>query len=345
MRVRDLGITVGVLPTGALNAITDVPGVQVGQACWSIDRPTVQRTGVTVIFPSDDPYRHPLYAATDVLNGFGELTGRTAIDEWGILSSPIVLTNTRSVGQGYNAIFEHFYSIVQDQEAPLPLPVVGECDDSFLNDSRFATPLSVFKTAFGTAGNGPVDEGGVGAGTGMHLFGYKGGIGTSSRLVEIEGHLFTVGVLLNTNFGRGHQMRPIAGIETARQSREIAQEGSCIGIVATDAPLWPHELKRMARRVGLGLSRAGSVGNDGSGEIFLAFSMVEPDQTGQLVGEAGRFTGRIDGAPMSRLFDAVVEASEEAVWNALLGAKTTQGVAGHSVDGFLDAQAREGLPS
>ena len=342
MRLRDLGIAVGNLPTGAFNAITDVPGIQVGQASWSIDRPTIQRTGVTVIFPSEDPYRHPLYAATDVLNGFGELTGRAAIDEWGLLSSPIVLTNTRSVGQGYNAIFEHFYSIVREDEASLPLPVVGECDDSFLNDSRFATPLSTFKSAFGAVGAKEVEEGGVGAGTGMHLFGYKGGIGTSSRMVEIDGRHFTVGVLLNTNFGRPHQMRPIAGLEIEGQSREVDQEGSCIGVVATDAPLWPHELKRMARRIGLGLSRTGSVGNDGSGEIFLAFSTLDPKAVPSVAGRDGPFTGRGDGAPMSHLFDAVVEASEEAVWNALLAAKTTQGVQGHSVEGFLEGKGREG---
>ncbi|PSR23880.1 MAG: peptidase [Sulfobacillus acidophilus] len=338
MRLRELGITVGRFATGQQNAITDVPGVQVGHASWQIDQPTVQRTGVTVIFPRDDVYQKPCYAATDVLNGFGEMTGRTTIDEWGVLASPIVLTNTRSVGQGYEAVFEHFFQTPGNRTADnsIPLPVVAECDDSFLNDNRQATPPHVFLEAWSSAGGGMVKEGAVGAGTGMHLFGYKGGIGTASRRIAIEDAIYTIGVLVNTNFGRSEQIRLVAGLDAKRPGQDIRKDGSCIGVLATDAPVWPHELKRLARRMGLGLGRTGSVGNDTSGELFLAFSTARPDHYAELVQGHGMFTGQFgeDGSSISDLFEAVVEATEEAVWNALLQAHTVTGVHGHRLEGF-----------
>jgi D-aminopeptidase len=338
MRLRELGITVGRLSAGRLNAITDVPGVVVGHASWQIDQPTVQRTGVTVILPRNDIYQKPCYAATDVLNGFGEMTGRTTIDEWGVLASPIVLTNTRSVGQGYEAVFEHFFKTPGGRVADdsIPLPVVAECDDSYLNDNRQATPQRVFVEAWSNVGSGLVSEGAVGAGTGMHLFGFKGGIGTASRHINVDDATYTIGVLVNTNFGRFEQMRLIPGLDAKRPGRDIRKDGSCIGVLATDAPVWPHELKRLARRMGLGLGRTGSVGNDTSGELFLAFSTAGPDRYSELARSHGMFTGRFDEAqsPMSDLFEAVVEATEESVWNALLQGHTMNGVEGHRLEGF-----------
>lgn len=338
MRLRDLNLTVGRLRPGRLNAITDVAPVTVGHASWVIDEPTVQRTGVTVIMPRNDIYQKPCYAATDILNGFGEMTGRTTIDEWGVLASPIVLTNTRSVGQGYESVFQHFFSTPESRVADdsIPLPVVAECDDSYLNDSRQATPFYVFEEAWSHADSQGVREGAVGAGSGMHLFGYKGGIGTASRLIDIDQVTYTVGVLVNTNFGRFEQMRLLAGLKAIRPAHDIRKDGSCIGVLATDAPVWPHELKRLARRMGLGLGRTGSVGNDTSGELFLAFSTATADQYAALAKGHGLFTGRFgeDSSPMSDLFEAVVEATEESVWNALLGANTVTGVHGHRLEGF-----------
>ncbi len=337
MRLRDLGIIVGQLMPGRHNAITDVPHVRVGHREWVTDTPFVQRTGVTVVIPSEDVYHWPIPAASDVLNGFGELTGQATIAEWGVLATPIVLSNTRSVGKGYEAIMQDFFShpAYRPTDA-LPLPVVGECDDSFLNDYRKAIPNDVYREAFAQAVGGPVAEGAVGAGTGMHLFGYKGGIGTASRRVELEQGVYAVGVLVNTNFGRPYQLRLIEGLRAIYPPRDVPRDGSCIGIVATDAPLWPHELKRLARRIGLGLSRTGSVGNDTSGELFLAFSTASPTAYARLAGEGGMLTGRTGGstAPMNRIFDAVVEATEEAVWNALLQATTVTGIEGHVLSAF-----------
>ena len=338
MRLRDLGLFVGGMAPGPLNAITDVPRVEVGQASWITDHPAIQRSGVTVIYPGRDMYQRPCYAATDILNGFGELTGQATIDEWGIVASPIVLTNTRSVGNGYEAIYEHFFSIPEEEldDDALPLPVVGECDDSFLNDSRHPNPMEIFRQAFRDVSSGPVAEGAVGAGSGMHLFGYKGGIGTSSRQVRIYGQSYMVGVLVNTNFGRPYQLRLKAGLEMYQPPQDVPRDGSCIGVVATDAPVWPHELKRLARRIGMGLARTGSVGNDTSGEIFLAFSTAERHQYAEVANAGGQFTGRHDGdaAPMTLLFDAVTDCAEEAVWNALLAAGTVHGVDGHVLQGF-----------
>ncbi len=339
MRLRELGLTVGDLPTGETNAITDVAGVLVGQQEWITDAPSVQRTGVTVIIPRDDVYHHPVYAGTDVLNGFGEMTGRANVDEWGLLSTPIVLTNTRSVGQGYEAIVQDFLQHpARRPEDELPLPVVGECDDSYLNDFRFATPESIFADAFRAVQSGPVAEGARGAGAGMQLFGYKGGIGTASRRIRLGDREYTVGVLVNTNFGRPYQMRAPEGLERVRAQADVLRDGSCVGVAATDVPLWPHELKRIAKRMGLGLGRTGSVANDTSGELFLAFSTARPEDYARLAGSKGMLTGQDpeldDGSPISRVFDAVIEATEEAVWNALLAAPTVRGVDGHVLEGF-----------
>ena len=342
MRLREFGATVGYLPTGRYNAITDVPGVSVGQVSVIEDNPTVRRSGVTVIFPHQGNLAwERVYAGTDVLNGYGVMVGRMTIDEWGLLGSPIVLTGTRSISSGIEAATQYLTKIDPKLgEFDLAIPVVAECDDGFLNDNRGpALPVEAFFQAFSAMSSGPVAEGSVGAGTGMQLFEFKGGIGTASRVVEEGGRPFTLGVLVNTNFGRRHQLivrgRPI-GLELETTTR-IDREGSCIGVVATDAPLLPHQLSRLAKRMGLGLARTGSAANDSSGEIFLAFSTAMRFPRNRSLQEVGYI---IDGQTseriplINRLFDAAIEATEEAVLNALLEATTVFGRDGHSLVAF-----------
>ncbi|PSR22581.1 MAG: peptidase [Sulfobacillus benefaciens] len=343
MRFRDYGFTVGYLPPGSHNAITDVPGVRVGHANYWTDDP-VHRSGVTVVWPHDsNPFRERVYAGTWVLNGYGIMTGRAVIEEWGLLGSPIVLCNTRSIGTGFEAtvrFMEDLDAAVGDVD--VLMPIVAECDDGFLNDNRAgATPASVFQTALRQASETTLREGVVGAGCGTQLFGFKGGIGTASRLVSGESREYVVGVLVNTNFGYRHQLlvqgRRMADVITTNEPA-YRKEGSCIGIVATDAPLLPGQLKRLAKRVGMGLVRTGSVGNDGSGELFLAFStatripreLPTPLTTAHLVD--GQFWTL--GSPIDVVFDAVVEAAEEAVMNALVGAESVIGRDNHTLEKF-----------
>lgn len=345
MRFRDYGGRVGYLPPGPLNAITDVPGVRVGQVTYTTEAPSVLRTGVTVIWPHDgNPDMDRVYAGTDVLNGYGIMTGRATIDEWGLLGSPVVLTDTRSVGTGYEAVIQHLNRLDPGVgDIDVAMPVVAECDDGHLNDNRGpAIPVEVFEEALSHAVSGPVREGSVGAGTGMALFSYKGGIGTASRQVSLFRHTYTVGVLVNTNFGRRHQML-LAGHQVGRALTErhmpsIEKEGSCIGVVATDAPLLPHQLKRLAKRVGFGLVRTGSVGNDSSGELFLAFSTATrvPKQRDSTFSVESFVDGQVwsQDAPIDRLFDATVEAAEESVYNALCEAETVTGRDGHTLHRF-----------
>lgn len=343
MRFRDLDLSVGYLPPGPLNAITDVPGVRVGHSNY-VTKDPIHRTGVTAIWPHNgNPFRDRVYAGTWILNGYGIMTGRAVIEEWGLLGSPIVLCNTRSIGEGFEATIRYMEALdplVGDVD--VMMPVVAECDDGYLNDNRAgSTPIDVFQEALGNASSACPLEGTVGAGNGTQLFGFKGGIGTSSRLVQLGGREYVVGVLVNTNFGFRHQLL----VDGERASEwlqapepQYRKEGSCIGVVATDAPLLPSQLKRLAKRVGLGLVRTGSVGNDGSGELFLAFSTAqkvpresaEPLESRHLVD--GQFWTL--GSPIDLLFDAVVEASEEAVLNALTEARSVAGRSGHRLDAF-----------
>ena len=354
-RARDVGLPVGGLPTGPFNAITDVPGVRVGhRTVWrggaGEDGPVV-RTGVTAIWPHEgNPFRERVYAATSVLNGYGVLTGDLVLDEWGLLGSPVVLCDTANFGVAYDAVVR--YLTARDRAAgddDVVMPVVGECDDGYLNDNRtFALTVDDVSAALDAAATGPVAEGVVGAGTGMQLFDFKGGIGTASRVVDLGGRRYTIGVLLNTNFGTRHQLR-IAGRPLGRElTADLPQrhrEGSCIAVVATDLPLHPRQLRRLARRVDIGLGRVGSVGNDGSGEIFLAFSTAHrvPRQApagGTLPLEVlveGQFWTH--GSPFDDVFDAVAEASEEAALNALCQADTVTGRDGHRLVGFPVEQA------
>jgi D-aminopeptidase len=344
LRAREAGLAVGYLPTGPDNAITDVEGLRVGhRTAWrgnpGADEPVI-RSGVTAIIPHPgDLFRERLYAAVSAFNGYGEMTGNIVIDEWGLLGSPVMLTDTVSIGRVYDATSA--YMVERDAEVydvDVVIPVVAECDDGFLNDNR-AMPLTqedVFAALEGAVG-GPVEEGCVGAGTGTQQFDFKGGIGTSSRAIEIQGTTFTVGVLLLTNYGNRHQLS-ICGAPIGRTITDLMperhHEGSCIGVVATDAPLHPGQLKRLAWRVAVGLGRTGSVGNDGSGEIFLAFSTANRIPRGyeraaypiEVMIDGSFWT---QGAAIDQFFEAVAEATEEAALNALFKSETVTGRSGH----------------
>jgi D-aminopeptidase len=335
-RARHYGLTFGTAPTGEHNAITDVPGVRVGQVTVWRDEPdgSVARTGCTVVAPDGAlaMWSNPMAAGTAVLNGAGELTGSIEIREWGILESPVVLVSTNNIGRGYDALVD---ATLAEGADDVVVPVVGECDDSWLDDiTRRWLTLDHVRQALDSATDGPVAEGVVGAGTGMTTMGHKGGIGTSSRVLDGLG---TIGVLLLCNFG-GSRLLRIGGMpvgETLVAERDVAPTlddgGSCIGIVLTDIPLDARQLERVARRVGLGLARVGSVAHHGSGDIFLAASTSNRRRRGvtgflqtRLLADTG----------LDPIFTAVVDATEEAVTNALFVADTVTGVHGHVVPGL-----------
>ncbi|HTE74421.1 MAG TPA: P1 family peptidase [Actinomycetes bacterium] len=345
-RSRDLGVVTGRLPTGPLNLVTDVPGVRVGHTTvWTdgVAGGRTLRTGVTALWPHDgNPFTERVYAATSTFNGYGVLTGDLVVDEWGLLGSPVVLCDTANLGIAYDAVVRHLQAL--DPAAgrdDVVMPVVGECDDGFLNDNRArALTEEDVVVALTSASAGPVALGAVGAGTGMQLFDYKGGIGSASRVVRLGDREWTVGVLLNGNFGTRPQLR-VGGVHvgpglTDRMPTRHS-EGSCIAVVATDLPLLPHQLRRLARRVDVGLGRLGSVGNDGSGEIFLAFSTAQRvPRTGDLLDVRAVVEGQYwtHGSPLDDVFDAVAEAAEEATLDALFVADTVVGRDGNVLHGL-----------
>lgn len=339
-RARDHGVVIGALPTGPLNAITDVAGVQVGQVTLWQDAPTVARTGVTVILPNKGRIFHERVVGNAfVLNGAGELSGITQVVEWGLLETPIALTNTMSVGTCSRGLVDYMLrnnaEIGEDHD--VVIPVVGECDDSWLNDvaGQHVMPIHV-QQAIDAASDGVVAEGCVGAGTGMITCDLKAGIGTSSRVVTTGGESFTVGVLVLSNFGTLEQLRVdgmpfgryLAGHWSPGQVRR-RNYGSIICVVATDAPLAPHQLGRLGKRAALGIGRCGSTANHGSGEIILAFS------TGNVVprgDDQTRFTwSLLRDRALDPLYAATVDATEEAILNALFAATTTTGKSGRTV--------------
>jgi D-aminopeptidase len=305
-RPRDDGIVIGTLEPGPRNSMADV-GVTVGHV-------TVEQTGVSAVVPPS----LPLPAGTAVLNGAGELTGSLEIREWGLLETPVYLTSTHAVGRVYDGAVS--VAMAADSRVGVDdvvIPVVGECDDSWLSDARIphVQPADVARAV--SKAKADFEQGSVGAGAGMSCFGWKGGIGSSSRLAGDH----TVGVLLLTNFGSSEQLRldgvPIGQLLDERPDETPAPGGSCIAVVATDAPLTPPQLERLARRAGLGLARAGSVAHHGSGEIFVAFATSD-----------GRsFPDR----ELDPLFQAVVDATEEAVLCSLWVAVDTTGRAGRLV--------------
>ncbi|MGB0100556.1 MAG: P1 family peptidase [Nocardioides sp.] len=335
-RARDLRIRIGTLPPGPTNSVLDVAGVGLGHTTIHRDEPLVARTGVTCLLLAEDAYRRPLPAGGAVLNGAGECTGFITAAEWGAAETPVYLTSTMQLGRVYDAACE----IELDREVGVAddvvIPVVGECDDSYLNDCRRMHVTaddvrSAHAAALASRGSTtPPDEGAVGSGTGMSCLGFKGGIGTSSRVTP-EGH--TVAVLLMTNFGVRDQLivagRPLGRELPAEEATTPA--GSCIGVVVTDAPVDGASCARLARRIGLGLARTGSVAHHGSGEIFLGFGTgMRLDR--DLLPDRPALAGRA----LDPLFTAVVEATEEAVLNSMLTAPTTTG---------RDGNVRESLNS
>jgi D-aminopeptidase len=335
-RLRDLGVVIGDLPPGANNAITDVPGVWVGHKTVISDVPNVIRSGISVVVPRQgEIWSDFAYAGVAVLNGNGEMTGIPWIEESGMLGSPIGLANTHQVGMVRDALVR--YATLHDLERSFFLPVAAETDDGHLNDSdRFGlTEADVFD-ALDSAAGGPVAEGNVGSGTGMICHEFKGGIGTSSRVVDVGSLTVTVGVLVQANYGDREDLRidgvPIGRalgldvVPSAYEGEEQSGDGSIIVIIATDAPLISDQCRRLARRATVGLARVGGNGNDSSGDIFIAFS------TGNHLpaGEPIRTVSTIDHGLMTPLFRATADAVEESILNALCAAETMTGWKGRT---------------
>ncbi|MCK4699489.1 MAG: P1 family peptidase [Bacteroidales bacterium] len=325
MTFRDFGFSIGVLPPGQDNSITDVSGVLVGH--FTLNKGKNIRTGVTAIIPHPgNIFIEKVPAAVYVANGFGKLTGSTQIQELGNLETPIILTNTLSVPVAAEALIE--YSLKKNENIRSVNPVVGETNDGYLNDIR---GLHIKKrhviAAIENASSNKVMQGSIGAGTGTVCFGYKGGIGTSSRKLPENMNGYTVGVLVQTNFGGILQ---IAGVPVGEELNQYyladnlrQADGSCMIIVATDAPLDSRNLLRLAKRSMLGLAHTGGISSNGSGDYVIAFSTVNkiPHRSDSMVHSIK--TLRND--QMSSLFLAVIEATEEAILNSLFTAKTTTG--------------------
>ena len=333
-RARDLGIAIGSLPAGATNSVLDVAGVGLGHATITAE---TARTGVTALVLADDAYDRPLVAGGAVLNGVGECTGFVTVREIGMVETPVWLTSTMQVGRVYDAACELELARHPEVAEEVCIPVVAECDDSFLNDCRrmWVTAedvRSAHDAALASRGAGvPPDEGSVGSGTGMSCLGFKGGIGTSSRVTP-GGH--TVAVLLMTNFGQRDRLT-VDGVPVGRLlpagGGPATPAGSCIGVVVTDAPVDPLGCERLARRIGLGLARTGSTAHHGSGEIFLAASTAARTDRAGTVLDTGP---RLGGMALDDLFEAVVDAAEEAVLNSLLMSPTTVGRDGNTSEGL-----------
>jgi D-aminopeptidase len=352
-RTADLGLKIGILPTGPLDAITDVAGVEVGQT--TIIRGDNIRTGVTAVLPHPgNLYREKVPGAIFVGNGFGKLAGSTQVDEMGDIETPILLTSTTSVPRVADALISYMLALPGNEDVLSINPVVGETNDGYLSDirGRHITPDEVV-AAVKSAKGGPVEEGDVGAGTGTVVFGWKGGIGTSSRRLPANLGGYAVGVLVQTNFGG---VLTIAGVPVGqelgqyylRKELQAASgadnvkdkaDGSCMIVVATDAPLDARNLKRLAARAWLGVARTGSSASNGSGDYAIAFSTalqarILNSASGNATSGDKALTRNIEvmtNDGMSPLFQAVIEATEEAVYNSMFKATTMSGN-GHTVE-------------
>ena len=329
-RATDLGLKIGLLPHGAHNAITDVPRVSVGHVTLIDGEGILEighgpvRTGVTVILPHDgNIFQEKVTAAVYVLNGFGKSVGFPQVAELGRIESPIALTSTLSTWRVADALIDFL-----SEENPGVYsfnPIVGECNDAYLNDivGRHVTAEHVFQAIRG-AGSPNIEEGVVGAGTGMTGFGWKGGIGTSSRLCELPTGVFTVGVMTLTNTGDARELR-MDGVQIGRRllpSDMMEDRGSIMMVVATDAPLSSRQLGRVGRRAGMGLARAGGIAGHGSGDFIIAFSNATEQ-------------AHIEEEELTTLFRGVVESTEEAIINSVLRAETVVG---------RDGNTRHGIP-
>jgi L-aminopeptidase/D-esterase-like protein len=334
-RARDLGVPFDGSP-GRLNAITDVRGLEVGHATIITGNGKLivgkgpVRTGVTAILPRGKKCADPVFAGWFSLNGNGEMTGTTWVEESGFLEGPVMITNTHSVGIVRDSVIE--WQLRHRMDQPWSLPVVAETYDGFLNDiNGFHVKKSHVFEALENADSGPVAEGNVGGGTGMICFGFKGGIGTASRKVQIHDEEYVVGVLVQANFGRRGQLR-IAGVPIGTEILDhlIRPRGasSIIIVVATDAPLLSHQLKRVARRASLGLGRVGSIASNSSGDIFIAFSTANSRMKKR--SGAVQVTMLLNNE-LDPLFEATVQATEEAIVNALVAAEDMIGRDGNKV--------------
>ena len=336
-RVRDYGIQPGVMIPGPYNAITDVSGVTVGHKTLISGEQV--RTGVTAILPHQgNIFRNKVPAAIYVGNGYGKLAGSTQIQELGNLETPIVLTNTMSIPQASEALIDYTFSIPENSDVQSVNPVVGETNDGYLNDirGRHVGREDVLE-AIRSAKNGPVEEGVVGAGTGTTCYSFKGGIGTSSRKLPDNLGAYTIGVLVQTNFGGVLQIDGVpVGEELGKyyMSRALtdAADGSCMIIVATDAPLDSRNLERLAKRAMLGLARTGGISSNGSGDYVIAFSTYEDNFIKYKSEEKIRKIETLANSSMSPLFMAVIEATEEAILNSMFAARDVSGRDGHKVE-------------
>ena len=338
-RLRDLGIRIGTLATGKWNAITDVPGVKVGHFTriegsgkLVVGRGPI-RTGVTVVFPNDDIYRHNVSCARFVINGNGEMTGLGSVDQRGLLESPVFLTDTSNIGRVMNGAISWLLNTYPEigDTAPVPVPVVAETWAAFLHDTvgRHIHDTHVIQ-CIESARSGPVPEGAVGGGTGMVCYDFKGGIGTASRVLPQSHGEYTIGVLVQTNHGDRTQLR-IDGVPVGREIPELHSERgrkakSILLIGATDAPMIPAQLRRLCQRVAFGLARTGAVSSHGSGDLVLFFS------TGITVNRDAEITELeiFNDEWITAAHRAAREAAEEAILNSLCAAETMIGIGGNT---------------
>jgi D-aminopeptidase len=337
LRARDVGLACGALPAGVLNSIADVPGVRVGHR--TLMHGDI-RTGVTAVLPHDgNLYRRKPVAAAHVLNGFGKSTGLVQVEELGVVETPILLTNTLSVGTCCTALVRHAIAQNPDigRETATVNPVVMECNDGYLNDIQALAVTEEDAHAAINAASSDVEIGSVGAGCGMRTFGFKGGIGTSSRRLDLDGQRFHLGVLVLSNFGRPGDMRLPDGriVAPPEADAKTPEKGSIIIIAATDIPLSDRQLKRVIRRSGAGLARLGSFWGHGSGDIALGFTtanIISHDEEADLTDFRILNENRID-----LLFEAMADATQEAVLDSLVAAEPMTGRAGHHLPAFRDA--------
>lgn len=336
-RARDFGIEIGIIPQGKWNAITDVAGVKVGHLTL-IEGDSI-RTGVTAVIPhGGNLFREKVPGAVYVGNGFGKLVGSTQVEELGEIETPIVLTNTLSVSTAMRAVVEYMLRLPGNEGVQSVNAVVGETNDGWLNDIRglHVDRTHVWET-IRNANDGPVEEGSVGAGTGTTCFGFKGGIGTASRILPGNLGGWTVGVLVQTNFGG---VLCINGAPVGRELNQFSyrrqlskmESGSCMIIVATDAPLMHRNLKRLASRAILGLARCGGFCSNGSGDYVVAFSAHPECRSRHGAPRTTKTSIDVQNGRMSPLFLAAVEATEEAVLNSMFAAEAMDGRAGHRAD-------------
>lgn len=330
-RVRDFGIDIGVFKTGKLNAITDVPGVKVGH--FTLNKGTDIHTGVTAILPhSENIFQNKVPAAIYIGNGFGKLAGYSQVEELGNMETPIVLTNTLAVGPAIEALIDYTFSFPENVNVKSVNAVVGETNDGGLNDirARKLTRENMLQSLAAAKG-GPVEEGNVGAGTGTQCLSFKGGIGTSSRVLPKSKGAYTVGVLVQSNFGGVLQINGIpVGKELGKHkfsnlNQEYKEDGSCMMVVMTDAPLNAKNLKRLAARAMLGLSRTGGMAANGSGDYVIAVSTAKELRIPHNSNMSSETFTVLRNNDLDLVFQATIEATEEAILNSLFAAKTMEG--------------------